>query len=146
MALASLRNACWEAEGRLCLSALLPVTPGGAGVTRPARERAALKNRKQGGCRGCRGLVSPGHPPDPAPLGDGGRAIGREVALEKEEEASVRTGLQGTVGALCDHRTHDGPARGTRRTLGSEASFRCSGRTSLSELLPASEPSEPLLL
>lgn len=83
--------------------------------------------------------VSRGHQPDlhRSPM-EGAPSDGRDVALEEGEQ----TGLQGAAGALCDPRTQNGPARGTRRTPGSEASGRCSGRAARASRSPSlSRPS-----
>lgn len=88
-------------------------------------------------------LVSHGHQPDlhRSPM-EGAPSDGRDAALEEGEQAGIGTGLQGAAGALCDPRTHDGPARGTRRTPGSEASGRCSGRAARASRSPSlSRPS-----
>lgn len=132
VAFAGSSDACGRpgrAPARLLIGATPALPPG---VTRPAfavwpRDRAALIDRKQGGCRGATGSRPVVTRPIQRRLAMGGApSDGRAVALEKEEQASIRTGLQGT--------------RGTRRTLGSEASFRCSGRASLSRSLALSEP------
>lgn len=147
VAFAPLGAACWEAEASLCPSSSRAHI--GPAARCPGRFRCpltCLHSAAQGQSRADRSQarrVSRGHQPDlhHSPM-EGAPSDGRDAALEEGEQAGIGTGLQGAAGALCDPRTHDGPARGTRRTPGSEASGRCSGRAARASRSPSlSRPS-----